>query len=69
MCRVRLYLVSENDEIPQQRHSACHIPSQIKTLLGILFPIISLEQACRAEATQCLGETVTKKKVLKKNLN
>lgn len=60
-------LLVENDEIPQQRHSPRSIPSQIKARLGILFPIISSEQACHAEATHCLGETRTKS-VLEKHL-
>lgn len=54
--------------MPQQRHSLRSIPSQIKALLGILFPIISSVQPCHIEATLCPGETRTKKSVMQKLL-
>lgn len=61
-------LLVKNDEMPQQRHSLRSIPSQIKALLGILFPIISSVQPCHIEATLCPGETRTKKSVMEKLL-
>lgn len=38
---------------PNKDVPLCSILSQIKTLLGVLFPVISWEQSCRAEATHC----------------